>query len=162
MSSTAKSDFRIRSLKRPHLDARSILGFELKSLSSREIGQNGRIERPWAHLLLWTHQNHNHLWNYLMKNTGTSHKRSTTKGKERTTEKWVGRVDSWYSQVPYSKMGKSQTAEILYCRDSPMGERAMSPTSGSRGPVLGRWVPRGSGFDGLWVLVSEDPQDWEK
>lgn len=71
-------------------------------------GQDGGIERPWAHLLPWAHQN----WNYLQSNywwEGPENSRKKVfynlRYKEGTTMSWVGRAEMEHNQHPHPQVG---------------------------------------------------------
>ena len=86
----------------------------------RKTGQDGRVERPWAHLLSQAHQNHNYLQNnWLMKKMNLSKKMFYNwRHKEGTTTRWVRGAELRYSQghTPgwvAHKLKNSYIAEVL-------------------------------------------------
>ena len=94
----------------------------LKLTDLWEIGQDGGVERPWAHLLTRSHQNHKHLQNCQQWKTGTykGKKKTTTEDKLYTSRRQVGRVDWWYSQVPYFWVGDPQIRVTTLQTNKPL------------------------------------------
>jgi len=60
-------------------------------------------------------------------------------------------------------VGCPQTGKHFYHRNSPIGMKILSPTSGSpepKGLVTSGGAPRESGFEGQWDLITGIPQVW--
>lgn len=96
-----------------------------------EIGQDGGVERPCNHLLLWAPQNQNSTKKSSMKKTRAYQEISTTKDVMKEPQHRVGGADWLYNQVPYPWGDNVQTGEQLECRGSPRGMRILSPILGS-------------------------------
>ena len=86
---------------------------------SRRRSQDGGIERPWAHLLPWAHQNSFTEQLLMRKNRKTAEKIFYNyRYEEGTTTILVEGREMWYSQDPYAWVGDTDgriitIAEVL-------------------------------------------------
>ena len=81
-----------------------------------ELSQDGRLERPWTHLLWKVHLNHNYQQNnHFLQNNNLCKRLEpirkdiwNLKHREGATVRYRGLVDSQNIQVPYSRVGDPQ------------------------------------------------------
>ena len=94
-----------------------------------ELGQDAGVERPWAHLHLWTHPKHNYLWATSdEKNLEFIRKYFLQLKVQRRKHRKMGRRGEF---TPMSPGGELKNGRVITIRNSPQEARTLSSISGS-------------------------------